>query len=123
MVVGQDRLSAFTATTITSTSALALELARVRRRGVAVDREEFAEGFCCVSAPILAPDGSVAASIAVSTPAGRFAQESEHIERAVAEVAATATREWREQARTSRPAIRLAETEETRGAVDPRPPP
>lgn len=98
MVVGQSVLSPFTTTTITSTSALTLELERVRRRGVAVDREEFAEGFCCVAAPILAPDGSVAASIAVSTPARHFAQESDEITRAVAEVAAVATRDWREQA-------------------------
>jgi DNA-binding IclR family transcriptional regulator len=96
-VVGQDELSPFTSTTITSTSALALELERVRRRGVAVDREEFAEGFCCVSAPILAPDGTVAASLAVSTPARRFEQESGVLARAVADVATTATRDWREQ--------------------------
>lgn len=98
LAVGQTELTPFTATTITSTSALALELARVRRRGVAVDQEEFAEGFCCVGAPILAPDGRVAASIAVSTPARRFASESAEISRAVAEVATTATREWREAA-------------------------
>lgn len=97
LVVGQDELSPFTATTITSTSALALELDRVRRRGIAVDREEFAEGFCCVSAPILAPDGTVAASLAVSTPARRFAQDSDVLARAVAEVATTATRDWRAQ--------------------------
>lgn len=98
MVVGQPELTGFTPTTITSTSGLALELARVRRRGIAVDQEEFAEGFCCVSAPILAPDGRVAASIAVSTPARRFAVDSDEIARAVAEVASTATREWRESA-------------------------
>ena len=58
---------------------------------------QFAEGFCCVSAPILAPDGTVAASLAVSTPARRFAQESDVLTRTVAEVATTATRDWRAQ--------------------------
>ncbi len=87
--------TAFTATTITTTPGLARELARVRREGVAIDREEFAEGFCCVGAPIVDPDGRVAASIAVSSPARRFAQDSEALTDAVREVAATAMREWR----------------------------
>ena len=94
--VGQRELTAFTPRTITETAALSLELEQVRRRGVAVDREEFAEGFCCVGAPIHAPDGSVVASIAVSTPARRFAVACEDIARAVCEVAATASRTWRE---------------------------
>lgn len=97
LVQGQDELTPFTPTTITSTSALDLELARVRRRGVAIDREEFVEGFCCVGAPILAPDGRVAASLAVSTPSRRFAQESTEIARAVREIAEEATRDWAEQ--------------------------
>lgn len=123
LVCGQSELSPFTATTITSTSALALELAQVRHRGIAVDREEFAEGFCCVSAPILAPDGTVAASIAVSTPARRFAQESHQIAYAVADVATTATREWREHALVAVPEIAPAETVMDEEAEDPRPPP
>lgn len=97
LVQDQEELTPFTGTTITSTSALDLELARVRRRGVAIDREEFAEGFCCVAAPIHAPDGRVAASLALSTPAGRFAQESTEIARAVREIAEEASRDWAEQ--------------------------
>ena len=89
--------TAFTPATITSTPEMELELARVRRHGVALDREEFAEGFCCVGAPILAPDGHVAASLAVSTPTRRFAQFSDEITRAVCEVASEASRAWREQ--------------------------
>jgi DNA-binding IclR family transcriptional regulator len=89
-------LTAFTGTTITSTPALELELARVRRRGYAVDREEYAEGFCCVGAPIFAPDGQVAASIAISTPARRFATHAEELTGAVRDVATTATRDWLE---------------------------
>ncbi|GAA4882169.1 IclR family transcriptional regulator [Actinomycetospora straminea] len=89
-------LTAFTGTTITSTPAIELELERVRRRGYAVDREEYAEGFCCVGAPIFAPDGRVAASIAISTPAKRFEVEAEELTGAVRDVASTATRSWRE---------------------------
>lgn len=89
-------LSAFTGTTITSAPAIELELARVRRRGYAVDREEYAEGFCCVGAPIFAPDGRVAAGIAISTPARRFATHAEELTGAVRDVARTATRDWLE---------------------------
>lgn len=104
--VGQTELAGFTPTTITGVSALSRELERVRRRGVAVDREEFAEGLCCVGAPIFGPDGTVAAGIAVSAPARRFALRSEEIALAVSEVATTATREWRADPRP--PAGRVA---------------
>jgi DNA-binding IclR family transcriptional regulator len=97
LLLAQTDRTAFTATTITTTPGLARELARVRRDGIAIDNEEFAEGFCCVGAPILAPDGRVAASIAVSSPARRFAQDSGALTTAVREVAATAMREWRER--------------------------
>lgn len=97
LLLAQPSRTAFTATTITTTPGLERELARVRRDGVAIDREEFAEGFCCIGAPIVAPDGRVAASIAVSVPARRFAHESAALTIAVREVAATAMREWRER--------------------------
>ena len=97
LLLAQTDRAAFTATTITTTPGLARELARVRREGIAIDREEFAEGFCCVGAPIVAPDGRVAASIAVSSPARRFAEDSDALTDAVRDVAATAMREWRER--------------------------
>lgn len=95
LLLARTDRTAFTATTITTNPGLARELDRVRREGVAIDREEFAEGFCCVGAPIIDPDGRVAASIAVSSPAKRFAQDSDALTGAVREVAATAMREWR----------------------------
>lgn len=94
----RSALPSFTGTTITSPPAIELELARVRRRGYAVDREEYAEGFCCIGAPIFAPDGQVAAGIAISTPARRFATHAEELTGAVRDVAETATRGWRESA-------------------------
>lgn len=90
----QPDLASFTGTTITSTPAIELELTRVRRRGYAVDREEYAEGFCCIGAPIFAPDGHVAASIAISTSAGRFATHGDELTDVVRDVAATATKDW-----------------------------
>lgn len=96
LLYAQPDRKAFTGTTITATPELELELARVRRDGVATDQEEFAEGFCCVGAPIMAPDGRVAASIAISTPARRFAVEADELTSAVRDVAMTATRSWRD---------------------------
>jgi len=96
LMTTQGDLEAFTGTTITNTPAIELELARVRKRGYAVDREEYAEGFCCIGAPIFAPDGQVAASIAISTPARRFATHADELTGAVRDVATTATRGWLE---------------------------
>jgi len=106
----QGDLEAFTGTTITNTPAIELELARVRKRGYAVDREEYAEGFCCIGAPIFAPDGQVAASIAISTPARRFATHADELTGAVRDVATTATRGWLEaEAETDLPPPRPAD--------------
>jgi DNA-binding IclR family transcriptional regulator len=96
LMTTRSDLEAFTSTTITSTPAIELELARVRKRGYAVDREEYAEGFCCIGAPIFAPDGQVAASIAISTPARKFAVDADELTDAVRDVATTATRGWLE---------------------------
>ena len=110
MCLAHPDRAAFTGTTITRTPELELELARVRRTGVAVDREEFAEGFCCIGAPIMAPDGRVAASIAISTPARRFALEAEELTSAVREVAVAATRCWRDSEPDDEPVVGRPET-------------
>jgi len=95
LMLAEPNRTAFTVMTITTTAGLKREFAEVRRDGVAVDREEFAEGFCCVAAPILAPGGEVAASIGVSSPAGLFDEIADTLTAAVREVAAKAVREWR----------------------------
>jgi DNA-binding IclR family transcriptional regulator len=95
MLHDHSDLEPFTGTTITSTPGIELELARVRRHGYAVDREEYAEGFCCIGAPIYSPDGRVAASIAISTPTRGFDLHAEEFTDAVRDVASTATRSWR----------------------------
>lgn len=96
MLRDHSDLEPFTGTTITTTPGIELELARVRRHGYAVDREEYAEGFCCIGAPIYSPDGRVAASIAISTPTRGFDLHAEEFTDAVRDVASTATRSWRE---------------------------
>ena len=46
-------LKRFTPDTITDPNALRTDLRRVRRTGIATDREEIAPDFCCIAAPLL----------------------------------------------------------------------
>ncbi|MDL5156664.1 IclR family transcriptional regulator [Actinomycetospora termitidis] len=84
----------FTASTITDPTTLDVELAAIRRDGYALDREEFAEGFSCVAAPVADPGGRVAACLAVSMPTRQLATCHAETVRAVTEVARTAHRLW-----------------------------
>lgn len=56
---------------ISRSSQLAVELAKVRAHGVAFEREESLLGFGCVAAPIGSPDGAVAA-VSVCGPMNRM---------------------------------------------------
>lgn len=65
-------LTAFTSRTITDPGCLEEQLATVRDRGVAVDIEEFAPGFCCIASPILGDDQVPIGAVAISVNAARF---------------------------------------------------
>jgi IclR family transcriptional regulator, acetate operon repressor len=65
-------LEACTANTITDPAKLDAELAKIRARGWAEDREEFLEGVSCLSAPAIV-EGVVIAAFTVSSPAARYA--------------------------------------------------
>ena len=56
--------------TITSRDVLEEELAEIRRRGYATDREEFTLGLCCLSVPI--DGGGAPYTLGLSAPADRF---------------------------------------------------
>ena len=64
------KLSKRTKKTITSHSALAAELAVIRKQGYAIDDEEFAEGVCCLAVPIEGAGGRFA--LCISVPKDRF---------------------------------------------------
>ncbi|MDR7520109.1 MAG: IclR family transcriptional regulator [Armatimonadota bacterium] len=64
-------LTRFTAQTITTPAALERELAAVRARGYAVDREEHEAGVACLAAPVLTDDGAIVAAVGISGPSGR----------------------------------------------------
>jgi len=62
----------FTGTTLTSRKAFEKELASIRQRGYALDREEEMEGMLCASGPIFNCDGGVFASVTVTGPRTRI---------------------------------------------------
>jgi len=67
-----EPLAARTPNTITSAAALARELARIRERGHAFDREESEAGVRCVAAPLSLGGESPAAAVSVTAPKERL---------------------------------------------------
>jgi DNA-binding IclR family transcriptional regulator len=65
-------LAVRTENTITSPSQLRKELAFIRRRGYAVDEEEYAVGVRAVAAPVSDIDGNVVAEISMPGPSSRL---------------------------------------------------
>jgi DNA-binding IclR family transcriptional regulator len=80
-------LRRFSSHTITEPDALRDELREVRRRGFAVDREEFDEDFCCIAAPVLDPLGGFLAAIGISMTRRAFDDEHETLAQTVMAVA------------------------------------
>lgn len=68
-------LVAYTENTITSTARLREELDVVRRRGYAVDNEEFEAGIRGVAVPIRDVEGSVIAHMSIPGPTNRLTSE------------------------------------------------
>lgn len=72
-VFAMVELKPFTPATLTDLGGLERELAEIRERGVAYDREEIVPGLSCVAAPIRNDEGKPIAAISVSIPSYRFA--------------------------------------------------
>jgi IclR family transcriptional regulator, acetate operon repressor len=85
-------LRPLTAMTIRTADGLLGRLAMVRRQGYAVDREEFADGICCVSAAFFDSAGRPAGSFTVATPRHRHEARDGALINAVRESAVLATR-------------------------------
>jgi DNA-binding IclR family transcriptional regulator len=81
---------------ITTHTQLTAELARVRARGIAFDREESIVGYGCVGAPVGPPSGAVAA-VSVCGPMNRMRFD----QRLAATVQMTAMGIWRNAERES----------------------
>jgi DNA-binding IclR family transcriptional regulator len=103
-------LRRFTAHTITDPAVLRAELAQIRERGWAVDREEFDEDFCCIAAAVRAPSGRSLAVIGISMTRRAFDEEHEKLVETVADVARIAARSGEFQPSAETPRV-----------LDPRP--
>jgi DNA-binding IclR family transcriptional regulator len=80
-------LKRFTAETITDPVRLREELREVRRRGFAVEREEFDKDFCCIAAAILDRGQRFVAAIGISMTRRAFDEEHEALAQTVTAVA------------------------------------
>jgi DNA-binding IclR family transcriptional regulator len=83
----QAGLQPFTSATITDPDELRDELREVRRRGFAVDREEFDDDFCCIAAAVLDRAGRLLAAIGISMTRNAFDAEHEVLAQTVVAVA------------------------------------
>ena len=80
--LGTHDLKPMTQHTLTDKDELRAELAAVRRRGYAIDREEYAEGVSCVAAPLMS-DGVAVLAYTVSAPWDRFRRHQRSLTDAV----------------------------------------
>jgi DNA-binding IclR family transcriptional regulator len=89
----------WTANTIVEEHALRIELARVRKEGIAYDRGESLETLSCIAAPVLNRRGAPVAALSVSGPSDTFrAHEHEHTLRQVAFAASRTLSRFEERA-------------------------
>ena len=72
---GDEPLAAMTPDSITSPAALREELASVRERGVAVERQESNPDVSCVAAPVRDSGGTVVAALSISVPTVRWSEK------------------------------------------------
>jgi DNA-binding IclR family transcriptional regulator len=78
------RLTRLTEHTLTSWAELERVLARVRRSGVAYDREEHTLGICAVGTAVRGPTGELAA-VSIPVPTPRFAARERELTRKLLE--------------------------------------
>lgn len=98
-VIAQQSFHRFTEHTLTTEAALRAELAAVRARGYADDREEHEPGIICIAYPILTRTGRVLGAISVTSATARTTLRAleEHLPRirAAAQAIATEAQDWR----------------------------
>jgi len=70
-VIAEMQLERFTDNTIVDAGRLEVELASIRKAGVATDNEEYLAGLVCVAAPVTAA-GRIVACVAVHAPVARM---------------------------------------------------
>jgi acetyl-CoA synthetase len=86
-------LKRFSRFTLTSRNDLRHNLQAVRERGLAFDREEFAEGGCCLAVPVRDPDGRLIAALGISVPTRRFQNQLPTLAKVLRDVGLAASQE------------------------------
>jgi len=82
-LVERRGMEALTPHTIVDLPRLWEELARVRLKGYAVDREEVEEGLACIAAPVRDHTGVQVAAISLAGPVGRVLPHEERLGRRI----------------------------------------
>ena len=70
-VIKKTRFERFTTRTLATAEALRTEMEKTRRRGYAVDDEEFEEGLRCIAVPLLDAQRLPVAAVSISGPSFR----------------------------------------------------
>jgi IclR family transcriptional regulator, acetate operon repressor len=119
--VEAEPLLALTASTTTELATLSAELDEVARTGIALDREEYAEGFATVAAPVVSPSGASTVAVGLSCSARRLALDEDELVQAVRDVAARASEQWANEAYARPvPAVPVADAERDELLSGPR---
>jgi DNA-binding IclR family transcriptional regulator len=74
-IIAERGLAAYTSHTITDPAEGEVELELIRRRGYAVDNEEYDEGLRCIGAPVRDHSGHVVAALGIGGPVTRITPE------------------------------------------------
>ena len=74
-LIGSHKFLVYTRKTIRNSADFRHELLNVRRRGVAIDNEEFQTGLRCIGAPVRNSSGEAVAAISIAGPLSRITAE------------------------------------------------
>jgi DNA-binding IclR family transcriptional regulator len=74
-IIAERGLAAYTPQTITDPVELEADLELIRRRGYAVDNEEYDDGLRCIGAPVRDHSGHVVAALGIGGPVTRITPE------------------------------------------------
>ena len=74
-IIAERGLAAYTPQTITDPAELEADLELIRRRGYAVDNEEYDDGLRCIGAPVRDHSGHVVAALGIGGPVTRITPE------------------------------------------------
>jgi DNA-binding IclR family transcriptional regulator len=95
VILDRHGMPRLTPATICDRDALYAELHRIRRDGVAFDREEVQEGLSCAAAPIVDGEGGVVAAISISVPTWRFHANEDAYRKLIINAASGVSRQLR----------------------------